>query len=423
MGVRSEEHTSELQSLRHLVCRLLLEKKKKTSKAQRDTSCIFEQPRVLRPAHLWNQVVSGPRVVPFRARCVSFSLTFFFFFFNDTAPTEIYTLSLHDALPICNLSTGADLSSGASPVKDIYDGGFHMTAPPNSPWAAIDGDFGLEISGYLSHIAHLPPGDVFPFRFYTHDPWWLNSPWFDRYGREPHDIYLPLALARLDAQGKVTPPAFLEFLTIDNSYGEMPDECPNEVTPHILSAMDHFSDAPGVLTWVYPFEEFHEKVFGNAPRPSEVFFSDWFMRNAVNAGLPLNTVVSTTNFLVSQKTSPATYRDTVLLTPVPDSGSPLESALLQHLDAGGDVFLYGPATHASPKLLDLLHVNIASPLSGELEVRSVLAGDAFRHGAAATRMLNRDAPSGGGIDTAAAQPAAAGQEICATVSDGSNERV
>src|SRR5258705_1677445 len=29
VGDRSEEHTSELQSLRHLVCRLLLEKKKK----------------------------------------------------------------------------------------------------------------------------------------------------------------------------------------------------------------------------------------------------------------------------------------------------------------------------------------------------------------------------------------------------------
>src|ERR1035441_10756109 len=28
--IRSEEHTSELQSLRHLVCRLLLEKKKNT---------------------------------------------------------------------------------------------------------------------------------------------------------------------------------------------------------------------------------------------------------------------------------------------------------------------------------------------------------------------------------------------------------
>src|SRR5262245_66337618 len=30
IGGRSEEHTSELQSLRHLVCRLLLEKKKTT---------------------------------------------------------------------------------------------------------------------------------------------------------------------------------------------------------------------------------------------------------------------------------------------------------------------------------------------------------------------------------------------------------
>src|SRR3982751_6975250 len=29
----------------------------------------------------------------------------FFFFFNDTATTEIYTLSLHDALPICHHSS------------------------------------------------------------------------------------------------------------------------------------------------------------------------------------------------------------------------------------------------------------------------------------------------------------------------------
>src|SRR2546429_2317357 len=31
-----------------------------------------------------------------------------FFFFNDTATTEIYTLSLHDALPICLLEAGVD---------------------------------------------------------------------------------------------------------------------------------------------------------------------------------------------------------------------------------------------------------------------------------------------------------------------------
>src|ERR1035441_7431212 len=52
---RSEEHTSELQSLRHLVCRLLL--------------CTNDHRDLL--------------------------------FFRDRAPTDIYPLSLHDALPIC----------------------------------------------------------------------------------------------------------------------------------------------------------------------------------------------------------------------------------------------------------------------------------------------------------------------------------
>src|SRR2546430_11481854 len=41
----------------------------------------------------------------FHSICIILSFTllrlfFFFFFFNDTATTEIYTLSLHDALPI-----------------------------------------------------------------------------------------------------------------------------------------------------------------------------------------------------------------------------------------------------------------------------------------------------------------------------------
>src|SRR5436853_2739003 len=37
---RSEEHTSELQSLRHLVCRLLLEKKKKNTRKKKSKNTI-----------------------------------------------------------------------------------------------------------------------------------------------------------------------------------------------------------------------------------------------------------------------------------------------------------------------------------------------------------------------------------------------
>src|SRR2546425_6750689 len=43
-GARSEEHTSELQSLAYLVCRLLLEKKKKkNTRVERETTVNVEQ--------------------------------------------------------------------------------------------------------------------------------------------------------------------------------------------------------------------------------------------------------------------------------------------------------------------------------------------------------------------------------------------
>src|SRR5262249_48389080 len=61
-GIRSEEHTSELQSLTNLVCRLLLEKKK--------------QPTPIRP------------------------ILVFFFCLTPPHTPEPPPLSLHDALPI-----------------------------------------------------------------------------------------------------------------------------------------------------------------------------------------------------------------------------------------------------------------------------------------------------------------------------------
>src|SRR6267154_5876143 len=41
----------------------------------------------------------------------------FFFFFNDTATTEIYTLSLHDALPISRPTAGSARSSATTPTS------------------------------------------------------------------------------------------------------------------------------------------------------------------------------------------------------------------------------------------------------------------------------------------------------------------
>src|SRR6516225_2860037 len=95
---RSEEHTSELQSYVNLVCRLLLEKKKER---------LFPSSSVQGELDTTTQPIPLPP-----AACVIYFISNFlpstggptenhvYFFFNDTATTEIYTLSLHDALPI-----------------------------------------------------------------------------------------------------------------------------------------------------------------------------------------------------------------------------------------------------------------------------------------------------------------------------------
>src|SRR5258705_6457300 len=49
VGFRSEEHTSELQSLRHLVCRLLLEKKKNSREKSPRTSSESSTPQTFSP--------------------------------------------------------------------------------------------------------------------------------------------------------------------------------------------------------------------------------------------------------------------------------------------------------------------------------------------------------------------------------------
>src|ERR1039458_8469107 len=97
---RSEEHTSELQSLRHLVCRLLLEKKKKKPT---HTTTHINNSAVTRECRKSGDSREG--LVGVLASCsgLDFPCCIFppvFFFFNDTAPPEIYPLSLHDALPI-----------------------------------------------------------------------------------------------------------------------------------------------------------------------------------------------------------------------------------------------------------------------------------------------------------------------------------
>src|SRR3982751_3566911 len=112
---RSEEHTSELQSRSDLVCRLLLEKKNDSpivyaTQFNSVTRCTATLAPSTSPVTKWKHqhVHSSP------GSGFSSSL---FFFFNDPATTEIYPLSLHDALPISPSTSSTRRRARSKPLS------------------------------------------------------------------------------------------------------------------------------------------------------------------------------------------------------------------------------------------------------------------------------------------------------------------
>ena len=273
-----------------------------------------------------------------------------------------------------NSSTGIDLASDCVPLTDIYAGDFLRAPAPNYPSGALNEDFGLEMVGYMTRIARLP-GDHFPFRYYPNDPWFWQNPWWDLYQREPFDIYCPLSTGRLNGRGQIENPQVVEFLTIDTEKGDLDERCALEVIPHIRRAIDDFPDRTGLLTWVYPFAEYHQLAADRPERLDLPYFGDWFARSGINAGLPLNTVLSTDDFPEVVANHPEALADTILFSPVPFLAGDWEEALIQHIHSGGRALLYGPLDPTSPIVRQLLNLETGEGIEGECSLHLDLEPD------------------------------------------------
>ncbi len=274
-----------------------------------------------------------------------------------------------------NFSAGVEMATDGCPLPDIYEK-YQISPPVNSPWAALNYNTGIELAAWMSHIAEAPSPRI-PYRFYIHDPWFLNSPWPERYGREAWDIYLPLSVARMNATGGLDTPDSLALLSVDDSHGHMPEQVPLEVIPHLARAFDKAPDAPAPLLWVYPFREYDRAKSVN---PAAVFNEEWYLAGAIQEGLPLNTVIGTEAFRTLAGTRPEAFAGVILIVPVHGVTKKNFAALSRVIDAGGSVMFYGPLGGALPDLKALLELADAAPLHGEIRVESTLKGDSCRVG-------------------------------------------
>ncbi|MBL8992937.1 MAG: hypothetical protein JNM63_06320, partial [Spirochaetia bacterium] len=358
---------------------------------------------------MYGAVFNGKEFSPTKAQEVKDKSLLFFDSFRKECPDILLRTRG------TNQTTGRDLASDGVPLREIYRNNYKLEPPPNSPWAALNGDFGLELVGWMSHIAEIP-GKTYPFRFYIHDLWFVNSPWLDRYGREPHDIHLPLSVSRLDAEGNISLPTDFNLLTVDDTYGNMPEIVPNEVIPHLTENLLTSPDAPGLLTWIYPFDEYHDMAL-DASRIAEVFFGDWFIRTSVGNGFPLNTVTSTANALKIFSKNPSRFKGTILVAPAA-LGSEISKALVSFVENGGEVMLYGPTVFADPKVQDMLGLKQGAPVSGECEITLNSDGDFLSGKKSPNKIIHEELSSGGGLTEISSNA-----EVLATVRSKNEARV
>lgn len=293
-----------------------------------------------------------------------------------------------------NYGTGMDLAKDYIPMLELYKKEYLEYPAPNSPWGALNYDFGLEITGYLSRIAELPK-DTYMFRFYANDPWFWQNPWLDYYDREPHDIYCPLSAARVNRSGDVEPPGVVQILTIDTEYGELPAVCASEIVPHISKALKDAPDQPGLVTWLYPFRELHEVLEENREATGRVFFHDWLIRNAINQGFPLNTVLGTDTFGGMTVEVREKLKGTILLVSTAGLTAARSEELVEFVRDGGKVLLYGNIVE--PALMEILGLERADELEGDFELVISLSQDEVGEDGEVHRLRHRADIGDGGL--------------------------
>ncbi len=283
-----------------------------------------------------------------------------------------------------NYSAGVEMATDAAPLLQLYREN-RIVPPVNSPWAAINDRVGLEITAWMSHAVQTHVNVCFPYRFYAHDPWWLNSPWLDRYEEIPWDIYLPLSVAVVSADGNIRLPDSIAILSVDDSLGEMPPKVARGISGAVAKIREWAPDAPGPFLWVYPFRQYAETA---ANDPARIFNEEVFLGEAVQAGVPLNSVIAADDFNIA-----ALPQSSVLIVPV-SAWKTVEPLF----NSDKTIIFYGKITPAEAPLAKKLGLDFAPSVTGCVKIKNTLSTDFFEQGTISEECFIHPQYANGGLE-------------------------
>jgi len=259
-----------------------------------------------------------------------------------------------------NWPVGVDISVKCVPIKEIYEK--YLTRPLGTTVSVFFNDsLGFAMASYLSRIAST---SSFDFGYYFLDPWYPQDAWEDfPYDHQPFDIYCPMSSGAITKEGKTRGADGISCGAINDDNGEFCEDAAYELIPHFRRAILHRPDAPGILVWLYPFEEYNKVGIEEPDLINNLFFWDCFTASAIDNGLPLNTVISSHNFI---KDNFSVLKDSILYSCVPLCNWEYSKRLEEFVKLGGKIILYGSILHTSDEIRSLLNLKVGEGIEGEV---------------------------------------------------------
>lgn len=261
-----------------------------------------------------------------------------------------------------NWPVGVDISVRCVPMRKIYEN--YLTRPLSTTVSVFFNDsLGFAMASYLSRIA---PTASFDFGYYLLDPWYPQDAWEDfPYDHQPFDIYCPMSSGVINMRGKTIGAENINCSAVNDDNGDFCEDTVYEVIPHLRKAILHRPDRPGILVWLYPFDEYNEIGLKTPDLLSNLFFWDCFTASSIDNGLPLNTVISTANF---SKDNFDLLKNSILYTCVPLHHWDYSKKIEDFVKSGGSVILYGSTLYADTKFRNFLNLKVGEGIDGEIEL-------------------------------------------------------
>src|SRR5438445_3504366 len=104
-----------------------------------------------------------------------FLFFFFFFFFNDTATTEIYTLSLHDALPILEEILSFRMQGVEFDNGDMYVDGHKAASDVRDEFVSVTEKLMDELAQCYNVLPQLDINNTIDHRPEGDEKWFLEN--------------------------------------------------------------------------------------------------------------------------------------------------------------------------------------------------------------------------------------------------------